>query len=328
MIITFLLSFIVTLAVDVFCMYCSGGNITGFINGFEFPGIILLLVCFLFLSGYGKDFCRIFSSPSKEKKLLGSENALKKLRATENSLDFASKSIFYICLFFTLIAGIYFYINIDYLTALGSNLATVLLSLFYMCFFFTIFTTLKAKLRNQIINYMAEKEPVAKSEKPTTKAVIAGVIKVAVVAVLIVAMTWGITAYHTMNLQDTIEVSPLMFVDLPSILYLILHCFLLILVSGNLMVFLRGFRAAFKNQKISVADKNLFMNAVRSFRMIMICSGAQCMLEGFIGVLFNLEDRKYLGLSMFYAMIPVFYAIILCVVLVLVESRISKLCDE
>jgi len=328
MIISFLLSVLVTFAVDVFCMYCSGGNITGFINGFEFPGIILIFACLLFLSGYGKDFCRIFSSPSKEKKLLSSDNALKKLRATENSLDFASKSVFYICLFFTLIAGIYYYINFDYITALGSNLATVLLSLFYMCFFFTVFTTLKAKLRNQIINYMAEKEPVAKSEKPTAKAVIAGVIKVAVVAVLIVAMTWGITAYHTMNLQDFVEVSPIMFVDLPSILYLILHSFLLILVSGNLMVFLRGFRAAFKNQKISVSDKNLFMNAVRSFRIIMICSGTQCMLEGFIGVLFNLEDRKYLGLSMFYAMIPVFYAIILCVVLVLVESRISKLCEE
>ena len=175
---------------------------------------------------------------------------------------------------------------------------------------------------------MAEKEPVAKSEKPTTKAVIAGVIKVAVVVVLIVAMTWGITAYHTMNLQDSIEVSPIMFVDLPSILYLLLHCFLLTLVSGNLTVFLRGFRDAFKNQKISVTDKNLFQNALRSFRVIMICSGAQCMLEGFIGVLFNLEDRKYLGLNMFIAMIPAFYAIILCVVLVLVESRISNLCEE
>ncbi len=328
MIITFFLSLIVTLAVDVFCMYLSGGTYEGFINGFEFPGIILILAGLLFLSGYGKDFCRIFSSPSKTKKLLASENALKKLRATESSLDLASKSVFYICLFFTLIAGIYYYINFDYLTALGSNLATVLLSLFYMCFFFTIFTTLKAKLRNQIINYMAEKEPSSQTEKPARKAIVAGIIKVVVVVILIVAMTWGITFYHTMNLQESIKVSPIMFVDLPSILYLLLHCFLLTLVSGNLMVFFRGFRAAFKKQKISVTEKNLFQNAVRSFRIIMICSGAQCMLEGFIGVLFNLENRAFLGLNMFVAMIPVFYAIILCVVLVLVESRISKLGEE
>ena len=77
MIIQFLLSVLVTFGVDVFCMYCSGGYIEGFINGFEFPGLVLILAGLLFISGYGKDFCRIFSSPGKAKKLLSSENALK-----------------------------------------------------------------------------------------------------------------------------------------------------------------------------------------------------------------------------------------------------------
>ena len=56
MIIQFLLSFVVVTAVDFFCMLLSGGTIECLVNGFELPGIIIILTLVLFLSGYGKSF--------------------------------------------------------------------------------------------------------------------------------------------------------------------------------------------------------------------------------------------------------------------------------
>ena len=74
MIIQFLLSFVVVTAVDVFCILLSGGTIQGLVNGFELPGIIIILALVLFLSGYGKSFCIIF--PGK----LFDEETAKKLK--------------------------------------------------------------------------------------------------------------------------------------------------------------------------------------------------------------------------------------------------------
>ena len=151
MILTLILSVILAFGLDWLCMILSGGTIRGLINGYELPGIIVILAGLIFLSGCGKDFCRIFRGSSSLQKL-----DLAELRKTEKSLDFANKIIFYICLFFILIGGIFFYLNIDFRTSLGPNLATILASLLYMTFLISIFITLKAKLRSKIINIMAE----------------------------------------------------------------------------------------------------------------------------------------------------------------------------
>ena len=60
MIIQFLLSFLVITGFNVICMLLSGGPSWGLVNGFELPGIIIILALVLFLSGYGKAFCIIF----------------------------------------------------------------------------------------------------------------------------------------------------------------------------------------------------------------------------------------------------------------------------
>ena len=61
---------------------------------------------------------------------------------------------------------------------------------------------------------------------------------------------------------------------------------------------------------------------------IMIMTGIRGSVIGFTGILYNLQDRSVLGLNMFVAMIPAFYAIIICAVLMVVEARLSSLVEE
>ena len=323
MIIQFLLSFVVVTVVDIFCMLLSGGTIQGLVNGFELPGIIIILALVLFLSGYGKSFCIIFSSRSKLKKL-----SLEELRRSEKSLDFAIRALLYICLFFMLVAASMFYINFDYRMALGPNLATVIGSVYDMLFLDTILVTLKGRLKKQIISFMAEEGEVVQTQKIPGKKIVQSVVKTVCVLVLIIAIAWGILFYHVTNLQEYWKPSLLSFVDLPSALYLILGCIPLMLVSANFTVFGKALAAVFKNKKITVTEKNLYENAVSTLRQILIFIGVQGTLIGFIGILFNLENREVLGINMMVAAIVSYYAIIICALLLVVESRIHKLCEE
>ena len=323
MIIQFLLSFVVVTVVDIFCLLLRGGTIQGLVNGFEFPGIIIILALVLFLSGYGKLFCVIFSSRSKLKKL-----SLEELRRSEKSLDFAIRALLYICLFFMLVAASMFYINFDYRMALGPNLATVIGSVYYMLFLDTILVTLKGRLKKQIINFMAEEGEVVQTQKTPGKKIVLSVVKTVCVLVLIIAIAWGILFYHVKNLQDYWKPSLLSFVDLPSALYLILGGVPLMLVSSNFTIFGKALAAVFKNKKITVTEKNLYENAVSTLRQILIFIGVQGTLIGFIGILFNLENREVLGINMMVAAIVSYYAIIICALLLVVESRIHKLCEE
>lgn len=325
MILTLILSVILAFGLDWLCMILSGGTIRGLINGYELPGIIVILAGLIFLSGCEKDFCRIFRGSSSLQKL-----DLAELRKTEKSLDFANKIVFYICLFFILIGGIFFYLNIDFRTSLGPNLATILASLLYMTFLVSIFITLKAKFRSKIINIMAEEAPVTADKKPARqpKEIIKTVLQIVIVLAVIVAMTIAVLIFHVSNEQETVAINPLMFIDLPSFLYIFLAAFILLALSGNLKNFFKAFGAVFKKAKISVSQKNLYENAIASFRQIMIMTGIRGSLIGFTGTLFNLNDRSYLGINMFIAMIPTLYAIIICAVLIVVEARVGKLIED
>ena len=325
MILSLILSVVFVFGLDYACMILSGGTIGGLINGYELPGIIVILAGLIFLAGSGKDFCRIFGKPSKLQTL-----ELTQLRRTEKSLDFANKSVFYICLFFILISGIFFYLNIDYRTSLGPNLATILGSLLYMTFLISIFITLKAKFRTKIISVMAEEAPETGADKTArpAKAILKTIIQIVIALALIVAMAAAVILFHISNQQQDIAIGPLLFLDLPSFLYIFLTSFILLAISGNFKNFFRAFGATFKKSKLTVSQKNLYENAIGSFRQIMIMTGIRGSVIGFTGILYNLQDRSVLGLNMFVAMIPALYAIIICAVLMVVESRLSSLVEE
>ena len=323
MIIQFLLSFLVITGSNVICMLLSGGPWWGLVNGVELPGIIFILALVLFLSGYGKAFCVIFCSRSKLKKL-----SLDQLRQSEKSLDFAIRALLYICLFFMLVAASMFYINFDYRTTVGPNLATIIGSLHYMLYLDTILITIKSSLKKQIISFMTEEGEVLPVEKTSAKKVVLSILKTLCVLVVIIAVTWGVIFSHTANMQDNWKPSLLAFLDLPSVFYLIIGAVPLMLISANFTVFGKALAAVFKNKKITVTEKNLYENAVSTLRQILLFIGIQGTLIGFISILMNLEDRSALGLNMMVAAIVTYYAIIVCALLLVVESRIHKLCEE
>lgn len=325
MILSLILSVIFVFGLDCACMNLSGGTIGGLVNGYELPGIIVILAGLIFLAGSGKDFCRIFAKPSKLQTL-----ELTQLRRTEKSLDFANKAVFYICLFFILIGGIFFYLNIDYRTSLGPNLATILGSLLYLTFLISVFTSLKAKFRTKIISVMAEEAPETDTDKTArpAKAILKTIIQIVIALALIVAMAAAVILFHISNQQQDIAIGPLLFLDFPSFLYIFLTSFILLAISGNFKNFFRAFGATFKKSKLTVSQKNLYENAIGSFRQIMIMTGIRGSVIGFTGILYNLQDRSVLGLNMFVAMIPALYAIIICAVLMVVEARLSSLVEE
>ncbi len=325
MILSLILSVIFAFGLDCACMILSGGTIGGLINGYELPGIIVILAGLIFLSGSGKDFCRIFAKPSMLQTL-----ELTQLRRTEKSLNFANIVVFYICLFFILISGIFFYLNIDYRTSLGPNLATILGSLLYMTFLISIFITLKAKFRTKIISVMAEEALETGADKTArpAKAILKTIIQIVIALALIVAMAAAVILFHISNQQQDIAIGPLLFLDLPSFLYIFLTSFILLAISGNFKNFFRAFGATFKKSKLTVSQKNLYENAIGSFRQIMIMTGIRGSVIGFTGILYNLQDRSVLGLNMCVAMIPALYAIIICAVLMVVEARLSSLVEE
>jgi len=80
----------------------------------------------------------------------------------------------------------------------------------------------------------------------------------------------------------------------------------------------------FSGQKITVSQKNLYLNAVKTtvtLNWYGAFSGAAC---GWIGMLSNLEDASALPANLAVSLIPFFYATCLNLFLLLVEIRITK----
>lgn len=324
MIIEFLLSFLLLCITASVCSLTSGGLIWELVDNALLPGILLILALMIFLSGYGKDFVRIFQSAKKIKKA-----SLAELKKTEASLDYAFKALGFICTFLMLISGIYFYLNFDKTNTLGVNLAAILLSFFYFSFFGMMFMTLKEKLRRIIINFMAE-ENVIENDKPATsgKKLALSIIKILVSFVFIIGLYLLIIYFSTTNLSNEEPLSFYYLRDLPGIIYTFIPTFLLLLASGNFKSFFRAMNYIIKNQKLSVTQKAISVNAISTLRIIIFLEGIMTTVCGFIGILFNLEDRSMLGISFTIACVPMIYGLLVNLILLPMESKISLLCDS
>ena len=324
MIIEFLLSFLLLCITASVCSLTSGGLIWELVDYALLPGILLILALMIFLSGYGNDFVRIFQSAKKIKKA-----SLAELKKTEASFDYAFKALGFICTFLMLISGIYFYLNFDKNNTLGVNLAAILLSFFYFSFFGMMFMTLKGKLRSLIINYMAEENTI-ENDKPATseKKLALSIIKILVSLVFIIGLYLLIIYFSTANLSNEEPLSFYYLRDLPGIIYIFIPTFLLLLISGNFKNFFRALGFIIKNQKLSVTQKAISMNAISTLRIIIFLEGIMTTLCGCIGMLFNLEDRSMLGISFTIACVPMIYGLLVNLILLPMESKISLLCDS
>ena len=324
MIIELLLSFLILCITATMCSITSGGLIWELVDYALLPGILLILALMIFLSGYGKPFLRIFQSSKKIK-----NTSLAELKKTEASLDYAFKALGFICVFLMLISGIYFYLNFENTNTLGVNLATILLSFFYLSFLGMIFITLKGKLRSNIIRFMAE-ENTCENDKPAAsgKKLALSIVKIFVSLAFIIGLFFLIIHFSMANLTDKNPLSFYFLRDLPGIIYIFIPTFLLLLVSDNLNSFFRALSFVAKNQKLSVTQKAISINAISTLRIIILLEGIMTTLGGFIGILFNLEDRSMLGLNFTVACVPMIYALLINLILLPVESKVSLLCDS
>ena len=324
MIIELLLSFLILCITATMCSITSGGLIWELVDYALLPGILLILALMIFLSGYGKPFLRIFQSSKKIK-----NTTLAELKKTEASLDYAFKALGFICVFLMLISGIYFYLNFENTNTLGVNLATILLSFFYLSFLGMIFITLKGKLRSNIIRFMAE-ENTCENDKPAAsgKKLALSIVKIFVSLAFIIGLFFLIIHFSMANLTDKNPLSFYFLRDLPGIIYIFIPTFLLLLVSDNLNSFFRALSFVAKNQKLSVTQKAISINAISTLRVIILLEGIMTTLGGFIGILFNLEERSMLGLNFTVACVPMIYALLINLILLPVESKVSLLCDS
>ena len=324
MIIELLLSFLILCITATMCSLTSGGLIWELVDYALLPGILLILALMIFLSGYGKSFIRIFQSSKKIK-----NTSLVELKKTEASLDYAFKALGFICAFLMLISGIYFYLNFENTNTLGVNLATILLSFFYLSFLGMIFITLKGKLRSNIIRFMAE-ENTCENDKPAAsgKKLALSIVKIFVSLAFIIGLFFLIIHFSMLNLTDKNPLSFYFLRDLPGIIYIFIPTFLLLLVSGNFKSFFSALSFVAKNQKLSVTQKAISINAISTLRVIILLEGIMTTLGGFIGILFNLEDRSMLGLNFTVACVPMIYALLINLILLPVESKVSLLCDS
>ena len=324
MIIELLISFLILCITATMCSLTSGGLIWELVDYALLSGILLILALMIFLSGYGKSFLRIFQSSKKIK-----NTSLVELKKTEASLDYAFKALGFICVFLMLISGIYFYLNFENTNTLGVNLATILLSFFYLSFLGMIFITLKGKLRSNIIRFMAE-ENTCENDNPAAsgKKLALSIVKIFVSLAFIIGLFFLIIHFSMLNLTDKNPLSFYFLRDLPGIIYIFIPTFLLLLVSDNFKSFFSALSFVAKNQKMSVTQKAISINAISTLRIIILLEGIMTTLGGFIGILFNLEDRSMLGLNFTVACVPMIYALLINLILLPVESKVSLLCDS
>lgn len=324
MIIEFLLSFVLLCITATMCSLTSGGFIWEIIEPALLPGTLLILATMIFLSGYGKSFIKIFSSAKTLKK-----TELPELKTIEASLSFSFKALVFISSFFMLIGAIYFYLNIDDRQTLGPNLATIICSFDYLAFFGMILITLKAKLRRNIITYMIEENDAEnKNTTRSKKEIILRIVKILISMALIIGLYLLIIFTSTINNSNEEPLSFYYLKDLPGLIYIFIPTFLLLAISGNFKIFFSALKSVFKNQKLSVSQRALFEHSIKTFRTLLILEGILAALGGFMGMLCNLEDRSALGVCFTMACVPLIYALLLNLILLPVESKVSLLCES
>ena len=324
MIIEFLLSFGVLCLTATMCSLTSGGFIWEIIEPALLPGVLLILAMMIFLSGYGKSFIKIFSSAKTLKK-----TELLELKTIEASLSFSFKALVFISSFFMLIGAIYYYLNIDDRQTLGPNLATIICSFYYLAFFGMMLITLKAKLRRNIINVMTEESDAEKKTASLSKKeIILKTFKILISIALIVGLYLLVMFTSTINHTEQEPLNFYYLRDLPGLIYIFIPTFLLLTISGNFKIFFCALKCVFKNQKVSVSQKALSVNSIKTFCTLLILEGIMTTLGGFMGMLVHLEDRSALGVNFTVACVPLIYALLLNLVLLPVESKVSLLCDS
>ena len=297
----------------------SGGRVVDFFDLRDFLGVTLVFIACIFISGYGKAFIRIFYNKRKFGEL-----SLEQLQKTEQALNLAAKILMYSALFIPFLC----FINVLYNTpfesiemhSLGPNSAVQFTSVVYLCLFEMMIYTCKAKVRKSIILYMAEVDEAAMSEtKITGKKIVKLVIGVILLLVIAGVYLWE-NIPHYINQRDAVRA----IIDLPSFLIIVIFTVPLIAISGNLKTLWGAIKTVFSNGKINIAQKNLYLNVVKTTEILNWLGAISATVIGWIGMMYNLEDESLLYPNLAVSLITLFYAVLMNFVLMVVEIRVNS----
>lgn len=324
MILEFVLSLITIFGTTELCLFISGGWWT-IINEWTLVlGVIAIFSVMMFLSGYGKSFLKIFYSRKKIENV-----GLSELKKMEKSIDYACKILIYICFFFMFVASVYFYLNFMETQTLGCNLAIVMCSVIYLAFGEVILLVLKGKLREKIILFMAEDSDFTKIESSKTKKnIISNILKIVFSIVIIFGFYLLVIYSNIVNHSESEPLSLHYLCDIPGIVFAFIPPFILLAISGCFCRFFNAISVAFKSVKLSVVQKGLYYNAIKTFRLICFSCGVLTALISYMGIMCNLENKAFLGINFAVGSVPMFYTLFINLILLPVESKVCRLCDS
>lgn len=319
MIIELVLSLIPIGCAGLLAALISGGAVSGVLDLPDFLGVTLVFIACIFISGYGKAFIRIFYTKKKFEEL-----SLEQLQKTELALNLAAKILMYSALFIPFLC----FINVLYNTpfesiemhSLGPNSAVQFTSVVYLCLFEMMIYTCKAKVRKSIILYMAEVDEAAMSEtKITGKKIVKLVIGVILLLVIAGVYLWE-NIPHYINQRDAVRA----IIDLPSFLIIVIFTVPLIAISGNLKNLWGAIKTVFSNTKINIAQKNLYLNVVKTTEILNWLGAISATVIGWIGMMYNLEDESLLYPNLAVSLITLFYAVLINFLFMVVETRVNS----
>ena len=327
MIIEFLLSCLVLLISSIFGTLISGGVLSDALLLYPSDAILLglhivILGVFIFISGYGNVFVKIFLPRKKFSKL-----ELSTLKKIEKSIVYAAKVAAYEAIFFVCIGTVYYYVNWMNTQTLGFQLSLLLLSVRYVCTIEILLFTMKAMIKKRIILFMAETESNNEFCKKSVKEKIVSLIKFLITCAIIFGIAVCITMNYTKNESEFNFGNVGSWVDIPSLILVTIPALLLLLCIGLLNDFFSGIKLVFTGEKISITKKHRLINALSTVRYIVLLSGLLTVVFGYYAVLVYLENKSSLGPNMMVATIPCFYAVIINLILLSVEAKLDHISE-
>ena len=255
------------------------------------------------------------------------KNTLIVVKDIEKSIVYASKVAAYEAIFFVCIGTVYYYVNWMNTQTLGFQLSLMILSLRFICTIEIILFSMKAKVKKLIIEFMAEAESNNETCKKTAKEVILNLLKIVIVSAVLFGLAVFVIMNYTKNESEIYFGNIATWLDLPSLIFLIVPALLLLLCNGLWKDFFSGIKSVIKGERKNVSEKSRFANAVSTARYIVLFSSLIVVMLGYYAVLTYLDNKAALGPNMMVATIPCFYAVIINLILLSVEARLDHISE-
>ena len=182
-------------------------------------------------------------------------------------------------------------------------------------FSFICMLSLDVYVKKQIIEFMAEAESNNETSKKTVKDVILNLLKIVIVFAVLFGLVVFVIMNYTKNESEIYFGNISTWLDLPSLIFVIVPALLLLLCNGLWKDFFSGIKSVIKGERKNISEKSRFANAVSVVRYIVLFSSLIAVMLGYYAVLTYLDNKEVLGPNMMVATIPCFYAVIINLIL-------------